>query len=168
MCGGRKRVATAQRSRDTCVPSHTGLCEDRVLDAYPWTPFPPRRARRGPGPHRLCSQKKRGADALAAESASAVRAPSTPHSCEAVGQLEQWLQRHPEAGSSWPSWPKASQKLGFSVGRHVRARGFRSRECEHDMCVLLGEKTRSERWRGPHSGRSNEGSYLRLIDFCIT
>jgi len=21
---------------------------------------------------------------------------------------EQWLQRHPEAGSSWPSWPKAS------------------------------------------------------------
>ena len=25
----------------------------------------------------------------------------------AVGQ-EQWLQRHPEAGSSWPSWPKAS------------------------------------------------------------
>ena len=23
--------------------------------------------------------------------------------------IEQWLQRHPEAGSSWPSWPKASQ-----------------------------------------------------------
>ena len=22
---------------------------------------------------------------------------------------EQWLQRHPEAGSSWPSWPQASQ-----------------------------------------------------------
>jgi len=22
---------------------------------------------------------------------------------------EQWLQRHPEAGSSWPSWPKASR-----------------------------------------------------------
>ena len=22
---------------------------------------------------------------------------------------EQWLQRHPEAGSSWTSWPKASQ-----------------------------------------------------------
>jgi len=21
---------------------------------------------------------------------------------------EQWLQRHPEAGSSWPSWPQAS------------------------------------------------------------
>jgi len=21
---------------------------------------------------------------------------------------EQWLQRHPEAGSSWPSWPEAS------------------------------------------------------------
>ena len=21
---------------------------------------------------------------------------------------EQWLQRHPEAGLSWPSWPKAS------------------------------------------------------------
>jgi len=25
---------------------------------------------------------------------------------------EQWLQRHPEAGSSWPSWPQASQMLG--------------------------------------------------------
>ena len=24
---------------------------------------------------------------------------------------EQWPQRHPEAGLSWPSWPKASQKL---------------------------------------------------------
>jgi len=23
---------------------------------------------------------------------------------------EQWLQRHPEAGSSWPSWPQASQR----------------------------------------------------------
>ena len=22
---------------------------------------------------------------------------------------EQWLQRHPDVGSSWPSWPKASQ-----------------------------------------------------------
>ena len=25
-----------------------------------------------------------------------------------LGQDEQWLQRHPEAGSSWPSWSKAS------------------------------------------------------------
>ena len=24
---------------------------------------------------------------------------------------EQWLQRHPEAGSSWPSWPQASQEV---------------------------------------------------------
>jgi len=24
---------------------------------------------------------------------------------------EQWLQRHPEAGSSWPSWPQASQQV---------------------------------------------------------
>ena len=23
--------------------------------------------------------------------------------------MKQWLQRHPEAGSSWPSWPRASQ-----------------------------------------------------------
>ena len=22
--------------------------------------------------------------------------------------IEQWLQRHPEAGSSWPSWPRVS------------------------------------------------------------
>jgi len=28
---------------------------------------------------------------------------------EALGQLgQEWLQRHPEAGSSWPSWLKAS------------------------------------------------------------
>ena len=27
---------------------------------------------------------------------------------------EQWLQRHPEAGSSWPSWPRFSWKgAGF-------------------------------------------------------
>ena len=26
---------------------------------------------------------------------------------------EQCLQRHPEAGSSWPSWPQASHGLGF-------------------------------------------------------
>ena len=25
-----------------------------------------------------------------------------------LGQDEPWLQRHPEAGSSWPSWPQAS------------------------------------------------------------
>ena len=31
---------------------------------------------------------------------------------------EQWLQHHPEAGSSWPSWPQASsppKKCVFSV-----------------------------------------------------
>jgi hypothetical protein len=27
-------------------------------------------------------------------------------------RIEQWLQRHPEAGSSWPSWPKASHTQG--------------------------------------------------------
>ena len=29
---------------------------------------------------------------------------------------EQWLQRHPEAGSSWPSWPQASQFDGALAG----------------------------------------------------
>ena len=29
--------------------------------------------------------------------------PTPTHPCH-----QQWLQRHPEAGSSWPSWPKAS------------------------------------------------------------
>jgi len=28
---------------------------------------------------------------------------------------EQWLQRHPEAGSSWPSWSKASH-IFVSIG----------------------------------------------------
>ena len=23
---------------------------------------------------------------------------------------EHWLQRHPDAGSSWPSWPEASEQ----------------------------------------------------------
>ena len=36
---------------------------------------------------------------------------------EALGQLgqEQWLQRHPEAGSSWPSWPKTSYDQGLRM-----------------------------------------------------
>ena len=29
---------------------------------------------------------------------------------ERILYIEQWLQRHPEAGSSRPSWPKASQQ----------------------------------------------------------
>ena len=32
--------------------------------------------------------------------------------------IEQWLQRHPEAGSSWPSWPKASQPVSPEAGRY--------------------------------------------------
>jgi len=32
---------------------------------------------------------------------------------------EQWLQCHPEAGSSWPSWPKASHlNVGWHAGEH--------------------------------------------------
>ena len=35
-----------------------------------------------------------------------------------AAEPEQWLQRHPEAGSSWPSWPKASKSaaLASSLG----------------------------------------------------
>ena len=36
---------------------------------------------------------------------------------EKTCEPEQWLQRHPEAGSSWLSWPKASQ-CGYRC--HVR------------------------------------------------
>ena len=28
---------------------------------------------------------------------------------------EQWLQRHPETGSSWPSWPKASRPANTTI-----------------------------------------------------
>ena len=33
--------------------------------------------------------------------------------CKAV-EPEQWLQRHPEAGSSWSSWSQASQRFAFA------------------------------------------------------
>jgi len=36
----------------------------------------------------------------------------TTHLPDGAVEPEQWLQRHPEAGSSWPSWPKASHSLG--------------------------------------------------------
>jgi hypothetical protein len=42
-----------------------------------------------------------------------VRPYSEPQNYEALGQLDQdaqWLQRHPEAGSSWPSWSMGSQE----------------------------------------------------------
>ena len=42
---------------------------------------------------------------------------------------EQWLQRHPEAGSSWPSWPKASQ-LRISVFALGARRVARARPVE--------------------------------------
>ena len=35
---------------------------------------------------------------------------------------EQWLQRHPEAGSSWPSWPEASQAASwFHLASHTHS-----------------------------------------------
>ena len=38
--------------------------------------------------------------------------------------IEQWLQRHPEVGSSWPSWPEASHRLGGGFGsRHSPTEG---------------------------------------------
>ena len=46
----------------------------------------------------LCDPKAQSANA----------APST-HPTSNAEAGEQWLQRHPEAGSSMPSWPRASQ-----------------------------------------------------------
>ena len=34
-----------------------------------------------------------------------------------MGEVALWLQRHPEAGSSRPSWPKASQFHGAKLIR---------------------------------------------------
>ena len=34
---------------------------------------------------------------------------------------EQWLQRHPEAGSSWPSWSKASQVMRLQGYEDLRS-----------------------------------------------
>ena len=67
----------------------------------------------------LCSRLARQRHAA---SRSGLAAPTAAWVCEALGQLgqdeparyravgpEQWLQRRLEAGSSWPSWPTASQ-----------------------------------------------------------
>ena len=50
-------------------------------------------------------------------------------------QWAQWLQRHPEAGSSWPSWPKASytdllvdDALGLGIVVGVEQRVLLDRE----------------------------------------
>ena len=40
-----------------------------------------------------------------------------------VGGSEQWHQRHPEAGSSWPNWPKASQSDARVGNQDVGVRG---------------------------------------------
>ena len=54
--------------------------------------------------------------------------------CEDVVQegafcpIEQWLQRHPEAGSSWPSWPGVT-----SACLHWAAGPL----CQHPLEVLL-------------------------------
>ena len=52
-------------------------------------------------------------------------------SYEALGQ--QWLQRHPEAGSSWPSWPKASYvSLGLDeIEHHALQRPVQLLGCVH-------------------------------------
>ena len=34
-------------------------------------------------------------------------------------EQEQWLQRQPEAGSSWPSWPRASHRGLLFLMREV-------------------------------------------------
>ena len=44
----------------------------------------------------------------------------TCESCDRVPDGEEWLQRHPEAGSSWPSWPKASHERGSTVSQTGR------------------------------------------------
>jgi len=41
-----------------------------------------------------------------------------------AGSSWQWLQRHPETGSSWPSWPQASQQ-STPVWMHCEDRGGR-------------------------------------------
>ena len=49
-----------------------------------------------------------------------------------LGQDGQWLQRHPEAGSSWPGWPKASYSLTESVqGTGTHATSETQTDCEY-------------------------------------
>ena len=68
------------------------------MDRYPNRPFP---------------KRKRGRSALnwIWYWSNSIHERVLLHNYEASGQLR--LQRNPEAGSSWPSWPKASQQRAF-------------------------------------------------------
>jgi len=86
--------ASASTSRSSSPAARSWL----VYDSGSWSPFPPRRARPGPGPHSSPAARSWLVYDLVAPTA-----------------LEQWLQRHPEAGSSWPSWRKASHSPSSDV-----------------------------------------------------
>ena len=48
---------------------------------------------------------------------------------------EQWLQRHPEAGSSWPNWPEASHPRPCT---HRATKAFSSFEDPNVRCRIIG------------------------------
>ena len=61
-----------------------------------------------------CLFDSAGASGAEQRAARASRSPAMLSSDNRAVEPEQWLQRHPEAGSSWPSWPKASQPSCFA------------------------------------------------------
>ena len=66
-----------------------------------------------PGRVRSECQCRAAASVMKNHNSTGRRSPAAPV------DTEQWLKRHPEAGSSWSSWPKASHAWAFSYERGV-------------------------------------------------
>ena len=97
---------------------------------------------------------------------------------------ERWLQRHPEAGSSWPSWPEASYQAAVIWSRVDSIIIKKPPKTElYEPRQTRPDRSSEETGRGP--GRvvrrgfennyltemcsgSEAGSYLRRIDFWVT
>jgi len=62
------------------------------------------------------------------------------------GAVEQGLQRHPEAGSSWPSWPQASPSAGAPAGGGGASHGsggwgeWEAKVREYAACYGMGAR----------------------------
>ena len=91
---------------DASLPLMNGTYSTGVAGPFRGGPTPPRK------PETLVQQLPEMQAVLALSSRSRLSSDDAFQEKSAqykAVEPEQWLQRHPEAGSSWPSWPKASE-----------------------------------------------------------